>query len=74
MPFLQLADCKDRIACALGGDAVFMFILQYIGTMVARPEWQARHAALMAISAIGEGLRRSHSADPQVATKRCANI
>eukprot|EP00047_Mylnosiga_fluctuans_P003070 m.227329 g.227329 ORF g.227329 m.227329 type:complete len:1114 (+) comp11571_c0_seq1:98-3439(+) len=45
----------DRICCNLGGEVVFEFALQSIGTMVGRPEWEARHAALMAISAIGEG-------------------
>lgn len=45
----------DRIACALGGVAVMGVAFQVISTMLQRPEWQSRHAALMAISAIGEG-------------------
>jgi hypothetical protein len=48
-------DDQDRICCALGADMTFDYTLSAIGTMVGRPEWQARAGAMAAISAIGEG-------------------
>jgi hypothetical protein len=46
---------QDRLACALGGEAVLMFTLQAIGAMATRPEWQARYAVLIAVCVIAEG-------------------
>ncbi|CAG8482986.1 1549_t:CDS:10, partial [Ambispora gerdemannii] len=45
----------DRLARYLGGKAVLPVAFQYIPTMLGSDKWEQRHAALMAISAIGEG-------------------
>ncbi|PVU97624.1 hypothetical protein BB561_000436 [Smittium simulii] len=45
----------DRLACSLGGKQLLPTAFQHIPTMLNAPEWQKRHAALMAISAIAEG-------------------
>ncbi|OLY77768.1 Importin subunit beta-3 [Smittium mucronatum] len=45
----------DRLACSLGGKQMLPVAFQHIPTMLSSQEWQRRHAALMAISAIGEG-------------------
>ncbi|CAG8626806.1 8999_t:CDS:10, partial [Acaulospora morrowiae] len=45
----------DRLARNLGGKAVLPIAFNYIPVMLGSPKWEERHAALMAISAIGEG-------------------
>jgi len=45
----------DRLARFLGGKAVLPVSFQFIPQMLQSEQWQQRHAALMAISAIGEG-------------------
>ncbi|CAG8478858.1 3893_t:CDS:10 [Diversispora eburnea] len=45
----------DRLARNLGGKAVLPISFQYIPAMLSSAKWEERHAALMAISAIGEG-------------------
>ncbi|CAJ0632852.1 673_t:CDS:10, partial [Entrophospora sp. SA101] len=45
----------DRLARNLGGKAVLPIAFQYIPSMLGSESWEQRHAALMAISAIGEG-------------------
>ncbi|KAG0362852.1 importin subunit beta-3 [Gamsiella multidivaricata] len=45
----------DRLARALGGKAILPISFVYIPQMLASKEWKARHAGLMAVSAIGEG-------------------
>ncbi|CAG8599846.1 7803_t:CDS:10, partial [Ambispora leptoticha] len=45
----------DRLARYLGGKAVLPVTFQYIPNMLGSTKWEQRHAALMAISAIGEG-------------------
>ncbi len=45
----------DRLARALGGKSVLPTSFAHIPAMLSSPEWQKRQAALMAISAIGEG-------------------
>ncbi|OMJ17419.1 Importin subunit beta-3 [Smittium culicis] len=45
----------DRLACSLGGKQLLPVAFQHIPNMLSAQEWQKRHAALMAISAIGEG-------------------
>ncbi|KAL1918162.1 uncharacterized protein VTP21DRAFT_3428 [Calcarisporiella thermophila] len=45
----------DRLARSLGGKSVLPVTFQYIPQMLGSQQWQQRHAALMAISAIGEG-------------------
>jgi len=45
----------DRIACGVGGKAFLQFITPMLSELLASPDWKSRHAALMAISVIGEG-------------------
>ncbi|KAJ1912131.1 importin subunit beta-3 [Mycoemilia scoparia] len=51
----------DRLACSLGGKQVLAVSFKYIPQMLSSPsntaknQWKQKHAALMAISAIGEG-------------------
>ncbi|KAG0269851.1 hypothetical protein BGZ95_001880, partial [Linnemannia exigua] len=45
----------DRLARALGGKAMLPVSFVYIPQMLANESWKARHAALFAVSAIGEG-------------------
>jgi len=45
----------DRIACALGGKTVLPYAFSVLPAMLQNPDWKYRHAALMTISAIGEG-------------------
>jgi len=48
----------DRIACSLGGKTIFPLILSTTPQMLAHSDWKFRHAALMAISAAGEGCHK----------------
>jgi len=48
----------DRLACGLGGKTVFPHILNTTPQMMQHPDWKCRHAALMAISAAGEGCHK----------------
>lgn len=48
----------DRLACALGGKTLLPVAFQHIMQMLQNQDWKYRHAALMAISAIGEGCKR----------------
>merc|ERR1719278_2559790 len=48
----------DRLACGLGGKTVFPHILNSTPQMMQHPDWKCRHAALMAISAAGEGCHK----------------
>ncbi|UYV65910.1 IPO5 [Cordylochernes scorpioides] len=49
----------DRIACALGGRIMLPLVTPSLQQLLgAEGEWQARHAALMALSAIGEGCHK----------------
>lgn len=45
----------DRLACGLGGKTVLPHILKTIPSMLSHNDWNHRYAALMAISAVGEG-------------------
>ncbi|KAG0255635.1 hypothetical protein BG011_004999 [Mortierella polycephala] len=53
----------DRLARALGGKAILPVTFAYIPQMLANDDWKARHAALMAVSAIGEGCMRTMEAE-----------
>jgi len=48
----------DRLACGIGGKSVLPHIIQSLPTMLSNPDWKYRHAALMAISAVGEGCHK----------------
>ena len=45
----------DRVACALGGQAVLPPAFMFIPAMLASHDWRLRHAGLMAIASIAEG-------------------
>ena len=45
----------DRLACALSGKTMLPHILANVPPMLANEDWRYRHAALMAVSACGEG-------------------
>lgn len=49
------ASALDRISNALGGKVLLPILMDELTEMLRRPEWQARHAALMAFSNAGEG-------------------
>lgn len=48
----------DRLACGLGGKLILPQILTNISSMLSSTDWKQRHAALMAISAAGEGCHK----------------
>jgi len=48
----------DRLACGIGGKSVLPHIIQSLPGMLSNPDWKYRHAALMAISAVGEGCHK----------------
>lgn len=52
----------DRLACGLGGKTVLPQIINNIPNMLSSPDWKQRHAALMAISAAGEGCHKQMEA------------
>ncbi|XP_072034276.1 importin-5-like [Amphiura filiformis] len=45
----------DRFACGIGGKTMLPYVISGIPPMLQNPDWRYRHAALMAISAVGEG-------------------
>lgn len=45
----------DRLACGLGGKTVLPQIIKILPVMLSHSDWKQRYAALMAISAVGEG-------------------
>ncbi|XKL61021.1 hypothetical protein PGB90_008078 [Kerria lacca] len=52
----------DRLACGLGGKIVLPHIISNIPAMLANSDWRYRHAALMAVSAVGEGCHKQMEA------------
>ncbi|XP_029055806.1 karyopherin beta 3 [Osmia lignaria lignaria] len=52
----------DRLACGLGGKTMLPQIVQNIPSMLNNSDWKYRHAALMAISAVGEGCHKQMEA------------
>ncbi|KAK7864488.1 hypothetical protein R5R35_003107 [Gryllus longicercus] len=52
----------DRLACGLGGKTMMPHIEQNIPSMLANADWRYRHAALMALSAVGEGCHKQMEA------------
>ncbi|KAH8595233.1 armadillo-type protein [Bisporella sp. PMI_857] len=49
--------CMDRLANKLGGQTILAPTFSWLPRMMHSDNWQDRHAALMAISAISEGCR-----------------
>lgn len=47
----------DRVSIALGGKILLPILMDELTGMLQKPEWQSRHAALMAFSSAGEGCR-----------------
>lgn len=45
----------DRLACGMGGKTVLPHVIGAVPQMLQNNDWRYRHAALMAISAVGEG-------------------
>ncbi|XP_038050344.1 importin-5-like [Patiria miniata] len=52
----------DRFACGIGGKTMLPQIKTSIPPMLQNPDWRYRHAALMAISAVGEGCHKQMEA------------
>lgn len=48
----------DRLACSLGGKTVLPLVMQCVTQMLSSEDWRQRHAALMAVSAAGEGCHK----------------
>lgn len=48
----------DRLACGIGGKTVFGIAINIISQMLQNVDWKQRYAALMAISALGEGCHK----------------
>ncbi|XP_071839523.1 importin-5-like [Apostichopus japonicus] len=48
----------DRFACGVGGKTMLPYIIEQIPQFLQNQSWQHRHAALMAISAVGEGCHK----------------
>lgn len=52
----------DRLACGLGGKMVLPHVMNALPAMLSHSDWKQRYAALMAISAIGEGCHKKMEA------------
>uniref|UniRef100_T1J449 TOG domain-containing protein n=1 Tax=Strigamia maritima TaxID=126957 RepID=T1J449_STRMM len=52
----------DRLAVALGGKTILQNFVSNIPPMLSSADWRYRHAALMAISAVGEGCHKQMEA------------
>lgn len=52
----------DRLACGLGGKTVLPHIIKILPAMLSHSDWKQRYAALMAISAVGEGSHKQMEA------------
>nr|CAD1840413.1 unnamed protein product [Ananas comosus var. bracteatus] len=48
-------ECLDRLAIALGGNAIMPIASDLLPAYLAAPEWQKHHAALITLSQIAEG-------------------
>eukprot|EP00899_Mesostigma_viride_P014218 jgi/Mesvir1/22798/Mv14182-RA.3 len=48
-------ECLDRIAIAMGGDAVLPVAFHLLPQFLSHADWQKRHAGLIAIAQIAEG-------------------
>lgn len=45
----------DRLACSVGGKTILPLVLNNISQMLQNNDWKHRFAAMMAVSAVGEG-------------------
>ncbi|KAG9153955.1 hypothetical protein Leryth_000484 [Lithospermum erythrorhizon] len=48
-------ECLDRLSIALGGNTIVPVASEQLPVYLAAPEWQNRHAALIALAQIAEG-------------------
>lgn len=48
----------DRLAIALGGKVMVPFLFNLLSQLLKNSDWKHRHAALMAISVVGEGCHK----------------
>ncbi|GAB2222582.1 hypothetical protein Droror1_Dr00016701 [Drosera rotundifolia] len=48
-------ECLDRLSIALGGNTVVPVASELLPAYLAAPEWQKRHAAMIALAQIAEG-------------------
>ena len=47
----------DRLSCSIGGKTVLPLVISNVSAMLKTPDYKQRVAALMALSAVGEGCR-----------------
>ena len=47
--------CLDRLSISLGGNTIVPVASEQLPAYLAAPEWQKRHAALIALAQIAEG-------------------
>lgn len=52
----------DRLACCLGGKTILPLVVNCLSQMLSSEDWRHRHAALMAVSAVGEGCHKQMEA------------
>ena len=45
----------DRLACSVGGKTILPIVMDAVSQMLQNPDWRHRFAAMMAVSAVGEG-------------------
>lgn len=48
-------ECLDRLSISLGGNTIVPVASEQLPAYLAAPEWQKRHAALIALAQIAEG-------------------
>ncbi|XLR47093.1 hypothetical protein S83_031753 [Arachis hypogaea] len=52
-------ECLDRLSISLGGNTIVPVASEQLPAYSAAPEWQKRHAALIALAQIAEGCSKS---------------
>ena len=48
-------ECLDRLALAVGGNALAPLAAPALGRLLISPDWRSRHAALICLAQIAEG-------------------
>jgi hypothetical protein len=54
-------ECLDRLAIAIGGNAVVPIASELLPQYLSAPEWQKHHAALITLAQIAEGCAKVSS-------------
>ncbi|QHO15758.1 Importin [Arachis hypogaea] len=54
-------ECLDRLSISLGGNTIVPVASEQLPAYSAAPEWQKRHAALIALAQIAEGCSKEVS-------------